>query len=272
MIYSFREYDDWLARAPNFLRSAVSISDALYVGEPSSGWLAEGWCNVCDRRSAFWTDYLHTNRAAPNWRERQVCKDCGFNSRTRLTLEVVKAALPQRTHVYATEFVTPVFRWLSERFDVIGSEFDASVPSGGNLGQVPIQDVTALSFASAAFDAVCSFDVLEHVPNYRSALREFARVLRPGGKLILTAPFLLESETNVLRAQQVEGEVVHHHPPEMHGDPMNPQGGILAYHTFGWALLHDLRLAGFEASAMTTWAPGFGYLGQPGPVIVAVKN
>jgi ubiquinone/menaquinone biosynthesis C-methylase UbiE len=41
--------------------------------------------------------------------------------------------------------------------------------------------VTALPFADASFDVVCSFKVLAHVPAIGRALAEMARVTRPGG-------------------------------------------------------------------------------------------
>lgn len=43
---------------------------------------------------------------------------------------------------------------------------------------------TALPFADAAFDVVCSFKVLAHVPDIQKALREMARVTRPGGYVL----------------------------------------------------------------------------------------
>jgi ubiquinone/menaquinone biosynthesis C-methylase UbiE len=45
-----------------------------------------------------------------------------------------------------------------------------------------------LPFPTAAFDLVTSFQVLEHVPDPTAFLRELARVLRPGGTVILATP------------------------------------------------------------------------------------
>ena len=55
---------------------------------------------------------------------------------------------------------------------------------------VPVHqaDASALPFASASFDLVAALDCLEHVEDDGAALREFLRVLRPGGKLLLTVP------------------------------------------------------------------------------------
>ena len=46
-------------------------------------------------------------------------------------------------------------------------------------------DATALPFADATFDLVYSHGVIHHVPNTQTAIDEFHRVLRPGGKVIL---------------------------------------------------------------------------------------
>jgi ubiquinone/menaquinone biosynthesis C-methylase UbiE len=43
---------------------------------------------------------------------------------------------------------------------------------------------TALPFASDSFDVVCSFKVLPHVPDIRTAVAEMARVTRPGGHVL----------------------------------------------------------------------------------------
>jgi SAM-dependent methyltransferase len=49
-------------------------------------------------------------------------------------------------------------------------------------------DLLALPFDDASFDAVVSFQVIEHVSAPREFLAECARVLRPGGRLILSTP------------------------------------------------------------------------------------
>jgi ubiquinone/menaquinone biosynthesis C-methylase UbiE len=53
-----------------------------------------------------------------------------------------------------------------------------------------VSDITAIPVADGSFDAVLCSEVLEHLPRPEAALRELARILRPGGRLILTAPFI----------------------------------------------------------------------------------
>lgn len=52
-----------------------------------------------------------------------------------------------------------------------------------------VSDITEIPASDESFDAVLCSEVLEHVPEPMRALDEFARLLRPGGMLILTAPF-----------------------------------------------------------------------------------
>jgi SAM-dependent methyltransferase len=48
-------------------------------------------------------------------------------------------------------------------------------------------DLTRLPYADSSFDAIVCGWVLEHLPDPRPGLQELARVLRPGGKLLLMA-------------------------------------------------------------------------------------
>lgn len=49
-------------------------------------------------------------------------------------------------------------------------------------------DGTRLPIRDGSFDVVVSFETLEHIPAGRTFLQELARVLRPGGTLILSTP------------------------------------------------------------------------------------
>jgi SAM-dependent methyltransferase len=49
-------------------------------------------------------------------------------------------------------------------------------------------DGIELPFEDATFDLVAAFDVLEHIEKDATALVEWARVLRPGGRILLTVP------------------------------------------------------------------------------------
>ena len=51
-------------------------------------------------------------------------------------------------------------------------------------------DIQALPFRDGAFDAIKATEILEHVPDVDRALAECRRVLRPGGHLVITVPFL----------------------------------------------------------------------------------
>lgn len=54
--------------------------------------------------------------------------------------------------------------------------------------RIVLGDVEALPFADSSFQSVLCTEVLEHVPDPAAALREFRRVLRPGGTLIGSVP------------------------------------------------------------------------------------
>lgn len=52
-----------------------------------------------------------------------------------------------------------------------------------------VSDITDIPVADDHFEALLCTEVLEHVPDAVSALKEFTRVLKPDGILLITAPF-----------------------------------------------------------------------------------
>jgi len=53
-----------------------------------------------------------------------------------------------------------------------------------------VMSVTDLSFMDGSFDCVLCSEVLEHVEDDTKAITELRRVLKPGGTLVITVPFL----------------------------------------------------------------------------------
>lgn len=52
-------------------------------------------------------------------------------------------------------------------------------------------DIQDMPIENESFDTVLSAEVLEHVPDPEKALREIYRVLKPGGKLVMSIPHLM---------------------------------------------------------------------------------
>jgi ubiquinone/menaquinone biosynthesis C-methylase UbiE len=52
-----------------------------------------------------------------------------------------------------------------------------------------VADCTAVPVADATYDAVFDFGIIHHVPDWRAALREVARVLKPGGRFYAVEVF-----------------------------------------------------------------------------------
>ena len=70
---------------------------------------------------------------------------------------------------------------------------DISVESLGYCAQRGFPDGVAssgyaLPYADASFDLVCMFDAIEHIEDDDRAMREVARVLKPGGHVLVSVP------------------------------------------------------------------------------------
>ena len=79
------------------------------------------------------------------------------------------------------------------RCDGVAATFAAMAEAGelddglARVGTVQ-GDGLRLPFDDATFDRVICSEVLEHLPDDRAAMRELARVLRPGGTMAVTVP------------------------------------------------------------------------------------
>ncbi|MCX8098749.1 MAG: class I SAM-dependent methyltransferase [Casimicrobiaceae bacterium] len=245
------------------------------------------FCHAHAGSAALEVNQLPANAAG--WREGAACPVCGAITRARFAAEWIARLASNRSgaQVYVTEQLTPLYRALRRRMPaLIGSEFvpdeaeRSSVQTrlrqflGDETASLRHEDITALSFPKGSLDLVGCFDVLEHLPDEAAALEAFFRVLAPQGALLLSVPFLPEASATLVRAlpdpTSADG-VRHLLPPEYHGDPTDPDGGILCYRHFGWDLLEKLRGLGFASTALLEgWGEATGVFGDQ-QLILAVK-
>lgn len=75
------------------------------------------------------------------------------------------------------------------QYDGKGDRREKQTGSWDNSKTDIISDITSIPKPNGYFDVILCTEVLEHVPNPLAGFSEFHRLLKKGGKLILTAPF-----------------------------------------------------------------------------------
>jgi len=75
-------------------------------------------------------------------------------------------------------------------WDVTGIDFDERAVRTGAQQGLPVKcgALEQQAFPNESFDAITLHHVIEHVPDPIRTLRECARILRPGGRLVLSTP------------------------------------------------------------------------------------
>lgn len=264
----FRYYDE-------FTKAQLPGWDSPFHSKPDEDLLIEGINGAEGIRTKFrlgrelWLDgygFLY--------REALSCMSSTMNARMRAAIQYMNEfmAVDTNSTIYMTEQVTPLFGLMKERFpNLVGSEFLPGEPLGSVKDGVRCEDLSQLTYEDESFDLILSFDVLEHVPDYHSALREMARVLKPGGRLLMTAPITLKSYASTVRAQMIEdGTVEHICPPEYHGNPLGPPS--LCFTSFGFDLIDDMRESGFSDAYAELYANRqLGYWGEAQPLLIGLK-
>ena len=240
-----------------------------------------GYSLLAGQRVEFLVDrqygaQLRDGVTVPRWRERLVCPVTQLTNRQRAMVLLLEQQGAAQRDVFLFEQVTPLYRYLKAAapgWRITGCEWlGPGTQPGAVVNGIRHEDCAALSLADGSMDIIVSMDVFEHVPDPRQGFREKARVLRPGGVLLMTVPFFPARDATVQRARHAGGKLEHLLPPEYHGNPVDPHRGSLVYHDFGWDLLPMMREAGFrDAYLGLYWSMEYGHLGAPQQVFVATK-
>ncbi len=282
-IRKYRSFEEYRSAALSVDGSASSTSPehASYANLGRRG--IDGHCFVCDDDVVFAVtgpgrgDEEHPSMV--NWRETLVCPRCGLNNRMRAAVHLFETVVrpgPEAS-IYLAEQSTPLYRLLKGRYhSVVGSEFLGSsfTPGSTDSRGLRHEDLCHLSFASGSLDAILTFDVFEHVPDYEKAFRECLRALKPGGTMLFSVPFERSSVQTIVRAVlRPDGTLDHRLPPEYHGDPVQPESGCLCYQVFGWDMLACLKRMGFSTvEALGYQSHEFAYLGGEQLIFLAKKE
>ncbi|HYD87718.1 MAG TPA: class I SAM-dependent methyltransferase [Vitreimonas sp.] len=201
----------------------------------------------------FTSDYLgycapkHIEVVGRNYRETISAHGC--SARSRAVLDEIAATLKHTVNarILMLEAVTPFALAVRGRYPyALGTEYFATTQDRARYFPVSHCDILASNFPGAVFDLVVSNDVLEHVPDLRTAMQETRRILKPGGVCLATFRFASGAHETVVRAVLENGEVKHLMPAEYRGNPVDPQGGSLVFAAPGWDILDLCRDVGFS--------------------------
>lgn len=123
------------------------------------------------------------------------CPVCHGRDRTRLMMHYLEkhtniGKAPMRVLHVAPDY--GLYLWLRRQPNVSYVATDLDISRYRHMEGMVMADVTKLPFKKESFDVVICSHVLEHVPDDCKAMREFARVLRPGGIAILLTPYALD--------------------------------------------------------------------------------
>lgn len=240
-----------------------------------AGQRVSGTCTICGASGEFqpFSENLRESGACPQCRASNRQRQMAWMLRRELRLPSSgRLVIPEDVSVYNVEANGPLHEMLKVHPQYQCSEYWGDKAEFGDVVDgTRNEDLQALSFDSASFDVVLSSDVLEHMPRPYQAHSEIYRVLKPGGRHIFTVPYGEAMIRDQVRASLVDGEMVYHHEPAYHGDPVRPGEGILVWTIFGLEMFVRLNEIGFETQFWRLHEPAAGIIGPGADVFIAHK-
>ena len=123
-----------------------------------------------------------------------------FNESNRVSwLEKTLKGIPTNSRILDAGAGEQQFKKFCSHLNYVSQDFAQYKPEQLNAGlQMEkwdygkldlVCDIASIPEPDQSFDAIMCTEVFEHIINPREAIKEFARLLRPDGYLIITAPF-----------------------------------------------------------------------------------
>ena len=127
----------------------------------------------------------------------------------------------------------------AQGYVVVATDYGRPRPMANNIGRVGGVDLNEfLPFRSGAFDAVNLVEVIEHIENQPQLIREICRVLKPGGRVLISTPNILNvfSRIRFLFTGFLRGRVrpVHY----SHGPGQAPNIYLIHFYELYYLLFH----------------------------------
>ena len=185
-------------------------------------------------------------------RESMWCAACGASTRERglwsvLLEHYAEKATSARDLVLETHFAA--LRVAEVNRLNAGHEYLGTLPNL-TYAEYPDEDIQDLSYADGSFDLLITSDTLEHVPDYRVGLKETRRVLRAGGRHILTVP--LRPDLAASQDRSGMDPIYHGVPPGPLALLRRPTEDMVARHDFALDFIDDVAHAGFAVEVHGT--------------------
>jgi SAM-dependent methyltransferase len=182
--------DEWYAvqLSPVLRKMAVSSREFLrlhgrILRDYSSRWVAD----PLNQWSRLW-EYPFTYQA--------ICGDPRLNVASTYSILDAGSGLTFFPFFLASELSQAKVR-CCDHDEALGPAFEAITAQGEQEVAFCASDLSSIPFPDASIDCIACISVLEHTNNRDSIVKEFARVLCGGGRLILTIDISLDGRADI---------------------------------------------------------------------------
>ena len=181
-----------------------------------------GYCHCCRSETIFESQH--------EWlRDYYVCTKCFSTPRER-HLQLIHDQVFGGWEALSIHESSPSNDFIARHSkNYSSSQFLEDVPFGEVRDGTRSETLEHLTYPDSSFDLVITKDVFEHVMDPAAAARDIARVLKPGGAHVFTAPkhsFLARSNQ---RARHERGEIEYLEEPAYHGNPVGDGRALVTW-------------------------------------------